>query len=100
MAGRPLNDVYAVVFLDAIHYHVCKEERILKRIVYIVLGINMDGHKDVLGVYVGENESAKFWLSVINGLKNRGLQDILIVCVDELNGFPQALEVVYPDTEI
>ena len=97
---RPLEDVYAVVFLDAIHYHVRIEGRIVKRAVYIVLGIDMDGRKDVLGMYVGENESAKFWLSVINGLKNRGVNDILIACVDGLNGFPQAIEAVYPDTEI
>ena len=97
---RPLEDVYAVVFLDAIHYHVRSEGRIVKRAVYIVLGIDMDGRKDVLGMYVGENESAKFWLSVINGLKNRGVNDILIACVDGLNGFPQAIEAVYPDTEI
>ena len=97
---RPLEDVYAVVFLDAIHYHVRSEGRIVKRAVYIVLGIDMDGRKDVQGMYVGENESAKFWLSVINGLKNRGVNDILIACVDGLNGFPQAIEAVYPDTEI
>ena len=97
---RPLEEVYAVVFLDAIHYHVRSEGRIVKRAVYIVLGLDMDGHKDVLGMYVGENESAKFWLSIINGLKNRGVQDILIACVDGLNGFPQAIEAVYPNTEI
>ncbi len=97
---RPLEDVYAVVFLDAIHYHVRSEGRIVKRAVYVVLGIDMDGHKDVLGMYVGENESAKFWLSIINGLRNRGVEDILIACVDGLNGFPQAIEAVYPNTEI
>lgn len=68
---RPLEEVYAVVFMDAIHYHVRKEGRIVKRAVYIALGINMNGRKEVLGMYVGENESAKFWLSIMNVLKNR-----------------------------
>ena len=97
---RPLQEIYAVVYMDAIHYHVRSEGRIVKRAVYIALGIDMDGKKDVIGMYVGENEGAKFWLSIINGLKNRGVQDILIACVDGLNGFPQAIEAVYPKTEI
>ena len=83
---RPLEEVYAVVYMDAIHYHVRSEGRIVKRAVYIALGINMDGKKEVLGMYVGDNESAKFWLSIINGLKNRGVEDILITCVDGLTG--------------
>ena len=97
---RPLQEIYAVVYMDAIHYHVRSEGRIVKRAVYIALGIDMDGKRDVIGMYVGENEGAKFWLSIINGLKNRGVQDILIACVDGLNGFPQAIEAVYPKTEI
>lgn len=97
---RPLEEVYAVVYMDAIHYHVRSEGRIVKKAVYIMLGINMDGRKEVLGMYVGENESAKYWLSVINGLKNRGVKDILIACIDGLSGFPQAIEAVYPNTEI
>ena len=97
---RPLQEIYAVVYMDAIHYHVRSEGCIVKRAVYIALGIDMDGKKDVIGMYVGENEGAKFWLSIINGLKNRGVQDILIACVDGLNGFPQAIEAVYPKTEI
>lgn len=96
---RPLAEVYAVVFMDAIHYHVRCEGRVVKRAVYIAIGINMDGHKDVLGMYVGENESAKYWLSIMNGL-NEGVEDILIACVDGLSGFPQAIEAVYPQTEI
>ena len=86
--------------MDAIHYHVRHEGRIVKRAVYIAIGIDMNGHKDVLGMYVGQNESAKFWLSILNGLKNRGVQDILIACVDGLSGFPQAIEAVFPETEI
>ena len=97
---RPLSDIYAVIFMDAIHYHVRSEGCIIKKAVYIVIGIDMDGHKDVLGMYVGENESAKYWMSVINGLKNRGIKDILIACVDGLNGFSQAIEAAFPDTEI
>ena len=97
---RPLEEVYAVVFLDAIHYHVRCEGRIIKRAVYNALGIDMEGKKDAPGMYVGENESAKFWLTIMNGLKNRGVEDILIACVDGLTGFPQAIEAVYPQTEI
>ena len=97
---RPLEEVYAVVFMDAIHYHVQSEGRIVKRAVYIALGIDMSGHKDILGMYVGENESVKFWLTIMNGLRNRGVEDILIACVDGLTGFPQAIEAVYPKTEI
>ena len=97
---RPLEEVYAVVFMDAIHFHVRSEGQIVKKAVYIAIGINMEGIKEVLGMWVGENESAKFWLSVMNGLKNRGLKDILITCVDGLTGFPAAIEAVYPKTEI
>lgn len=97
---RPLESVYAVVFMDAIHYHVRCEGRIVKKAVYIAIGIDMDGKKDVLGMYVGENESAKYWLQILNGLKNRGVQDILITCIDGLTGFPEAISAVYPKTEI
>lgn len=97
---RPLEEVYAVVFMDAIHYHVRSEGRIVKRAVYVALGIDMNGKKDVLGMHVGENESAKFWLSIMNGLKNRGVEDILIACVDGLSGFPQAIGAVYPKAEV
>lgn len=97
---RPLEEVYAVVYLDAIHFHVRSDGRIVKKAVYIALGIDMDGRRDVLGMYVGENESAKFWLSILNGLKNRGVRDILIACIDGLTGFPQAISAVFPETEI
>ena len=98
--SRPLESVYAVVFMDAIHYHVRSEGHIIKKAVYIAIGINMEGTREVLGMWVGENESAKFWLSVLNSLKNRGLEDILIACVDGLTGFPGAIEAAYPKTEI
>jgi putative transposase len=97
---RPLEEIYAVVFLDAIHYHVRSEGQIVKKAVYIAIGINMSGIKEVLGMWVGENESAKYWLSILNGLKNRGVEDILIACVDGLTGFDNAIEAVYPKTEI
>ena len=97
---RPLQAVYAVVFLDAIHYHVRSEGQIVKKAVYIAIGIDLDGKKDVLGMWVGENESAKFWATVLNGLKNRGVEDIFIACTDNLTGFSAAIEAVFPKTEI
>ena len=97
---RPLEAVYAVVFLDAIHYHVRSEGQIVKKAVYIALGINLDSRKDVLGMWVGENESAKYWATVLNGLKNRGVEDIFIACTDNLTGFSAAIGAVFPKTEI
>ena len=97
---RPLESIYAVVFLDAIHYHVRSEGHIVKKAVYIAIGINMDGKKDVLGMWVGENESAKFWAGVLNSMRNRGVDDILIACTDNLTGFSQAIEAVFPQTDI
>lgn len=98
--SRPLETLYAVVFMDAIHFHVRSEGRIIKKAVYIAIGINMEGFRDVLGMWIGENESAKFWVSVMNDMKNRGVEDILIACVDGLSGFPNAIEAVYPKTEL
>jgi transposase-like protein len=98
--ARPLESVYAVVYMDAIHYHVRQDGRILKKAVYIAIGINLEGIKDVLGLWIGENESSKYWLTVINEMRNRGVQDILIACVDGLNGFFEAISAVFPDTEI
>lgn len=98
--SRPLEEIYAVVFMDAIHFHVRSEGHIIKKAVYIAIGIKMDGLREVLGMWVGENESAKFWLSVMNGMKNRGVEDILIACVDGLTGFTNAIEAVFPRTEI
>jgi len=97
---RPLESLYAVVFMDAVHFHVRSEGQIAKKAVYIAIGIDMEGHRDVLGMWIGENESAKFWLGILNSLKNRGVEDILIACVDGLTGFPNAIEAVYPRTEI
>ena len=89
--SRPLEEIYAVVFMDAIHFHVRSEGQIIKK---------MEGQKEVLGMWVGENESAKFWLSVLNSIKARGVKDILIACFDGLTGFTNAIEAVYPKTEI
>ena len=97
---RPLEPIYAVVFLDAIHYHVRSEGQIVKKAVYIAIGIDLDGRKDVLGMWVGENESAKFWATVLNGLKNRGVEDIFIACTDNLTGFDAAIHATFPQTEI
>lgn len=97
---RPLESVYAVVFMDAIHYHVRSEGQIIKKAVYIAIGVNMNGRKDVLGIWVGENESAKFWVGALNSLRNRGVEDILIACTDNLTGFSRAIEAVFPKTDI
>jgi putative transposase len=98
--SRPLQSVYAVVFLDAIHFKVKQDGQIVNKAAYMVIGIDLDGCKDVLGMWIGENESSKFWLNVLNDLKNRGVQDILITCVDNLTGFTQAIAACYPKTEI
>lgn len=98
--NRPLQSVYAVVFMDAIHFKVKQDGAIVNKAAYMVIGIDLDGHKDVLGIWIGENESAKFWLHVLNELKNRGVQDILITSVDNLKGFTEAISACYPKTEI
>ena len=97
---RPLESVYAVIFMDAIHYHVRSEGQIVKKAVYIAIGIDLDGKKDVLGMWVGENESAKYWATVLNSLRNRGVEDIFIACTDNLAGFSDAIEAVFPRTDI
>lgn len=86
--------------MDAIHYHVRSEGHIVKKAVYIVIGVDLDGREDVLGMWVGENESAKFLGTVFNDLKNWGVEDIFIACTDNLTGFSEAIEAVYPKTEI
>jgi len=98
--NRPLQGVYAVVFMDAIHFKVKQDGAIVNKAAYMVIGIDLDGNKDVLGMWIGENESSKFWLSVLNDLRNRGVGDILITCVDNLNGFSQAISACFPKTEI
>ena len=97
---RPLESVYAVMFMDAIHYHVRCEGQVVKKAVYIAIGIDLNGRKDVLGMWVGENESAKYWATVLNSLRNRGVEDIFIACTDNLTGFSNAIEAVFPRTDI
>ena len=97
--SRRLSEVYPIVFIDAIVFSVRKEKTVQKTAVYVVLGIDSDGMKDVLSIEIGENESAKFWLSVLNNLKNRGVKDILTLCADGLSGIKEAIEAAFPMTE-
>jgi len=97
---RPLESMYTIVWLDAMHYKVKDEGRVVSRAVYNVLAINSEGRKELIGMYVSESEGARFWLSVLTDLKARGLKDILIACIDNLNGFAEAIESVFPRVEI
>lgn len=96
--NRPLESIYPICFVDAVHFSVREESSVVKKATYIVLGINEYGEKDVLGIWIGENESAKFWLSVFNDLKSRGVKDILILCSDGLIGMKEAITTAYPKT--
>ncbi|MDQ6482666.1 IS256 family transposase [Dyadobacter sp. LHD-138] len=98
--NRPLEAVYPFVFLDCMHYKVRDNGTVESRAIYNILGINREGKKDLIGIYLSENEGAKFWLSVLTDLKQRGVEDILIACIDGLKGFPEAIEAVYPKTKI
>lgn len=98
--ARPLEDMYCIVWLDAMHYKVKDEGRIVARAVYHILGINKEGHKDLLGMYVSESEGANFWLSVLSDLRNRGVEDILIASIDNLNGFAEAIQSTFPKVEV
>lgn len=98
--NRPLSDIYPIVYLDAVHFKVRDSGKIVSRAAYTVLGLNMEGKKEILGLWVGENEGAKFWMSVLNEIKNRGVKDILIACTDDLAGFSEAIKAVFPNTEI
>ena len=94
--SRPLDAVYPVIYLDCIHAKVRDAGSVRAKAIYLAIGINMEGHKEVLGLWIAQTEGAKFWLSVVTELKNRGVQDIFIACVDGLKGFPEAIETVYP----
>jgi putative transposase len=98
--ARPLENLYPIIFFDAIHYKVREDHKILSKAAYVCLGISKSGFKEVLGIYIGENESASFWLSVLTDLKNRGIHDILIASVDGLKGFPDAIKTIFPKTEV
>lgn len=96
---RPLDSVYPIVFIDAVHFSVRENNIIKKRAAYVILGINSEGMKEVLSIQIGQNESSKYWLGVLNELKNRGVQDILVLCADGLSGMKDAVNVAFPDTE-
>ncbi len=98
--GRPLDELYCIVWMDAIHYKVKEQGKVKSRAVYNILGISKEGNKDLLGVYVSENEGANFWLSVLTDLNNRGVKDVLIACIDNLNGFEHAINAIFPKTEV
>ena len=98
--NRPLEPLYGIVYLDALYVKMRHEGRVENRAVYVAIGVGMDGRKDVLGLWSSGHEGAKFWLAVLTELKNRGVREILIACVDGLKGFPQAIEAVYPETRV
>ena len=98
--NRPLERKYAVVFMDAIHFHVREDNQTVKKAVYVAIGVKLNGNKEVLGMWIGGNESAKYWLGVLNEIKNRGVEDIMIVSVDGLTGFGDAISAVFPKAEI
>ena len=96
--NRPLESIYPIVFIDAVHFSVRQDNQVVKKAAYIVLGVTTEGNKEVLGIWVGENESAKFWLGVLNDLKQRGVKDILILCSDGLSGIREAIQAAFPKT--
>jgi putative transposase len=98
--ARPLESIYPIVWLDAIHYKIREDGKVLNKAVYTILGVNIEGRKEVLGLYISENEGANFWLQVLTDLSNRGIGDILIACIDGLKGFPEAIETIFPKTEV
>lgn len=98
--SRPLETMYTIVWLDAMFYKVRHEGQVKSRALYNVLGINRDGYKELLGMYIAESEGSKFWLQVLTDLQNRGVEDILIACIDNLSGFPEAIESIFPQTEV
>lgn len=98
--NRPLSNVYAIVYLDAIHFKVREDGKVVSKAIYSLLGVDSDGHKDVLGLYVSDAEGANFWASVLASLKERGVEDIVIACVDGLKGFPEAIHSLFPKTEV
>ena len=98
--SRPLDALYPIVYLDALQVKIKSDGRIANKAIYLAVGINLQGHKEVLGLWAAQNEGAKFWLGVVSELKNRGVQDIFIACVDGLKGFPEAIEAVFPHTQV
>ncbi len=98
--SRPLDAVYPVIYLDCIAVKIRQDKKVINKAIYLVLGVNMEGHKELLGLWLSENEGAKFWLNVLTELQNRGVKDILIACVDGLKGFPDAINTAFPETQV
>jgi len=98
--SRPLDSVYPIVYLDCIVVKIRQDKQVINKSIYLALGVNMEGHKELLGMWLSETEGAKFWLGVLTELQNRGVKDILIACVDGLKGFPDAINTVYPETQV
>ena len=98
--ARPLDAIYPIVYLDCIVVKIRDNLRVMNKAIYLALGVNLEGHKELLGLWISDNEGAKFWLSVLTELKSRGVEDILIACVDGLKGFPEAIAAQYPQTRI
>ena len=98
--SRPLDPVYPIVYLDCIVLKIRQDKQVINKSIYLALGVNMEGHKELLGMWLSENEGAKFWLNVLTELQNRGVKDILIACVDGLKGFPDAINTAFPETQI
>jgi putative transposase len=98
--ARPLDAVYPILYLDALHVKVKSQGRVMNKAIYLAFGVNLQGLKEVLGMWASETEGAKFWMQIVTELKTRGVSDIFIACVDGLKGFPEAIEAVFPQTQV
>jgi len=98
--SRPLDEVYPIVYLDCLVVKIRQDKRVINKAIYLALGVNLEGHKEILGLWLSENEGSKFWLSILTELQNRGVKDIFIACVDGLKGFPEAINTAYPNTKV
>ncbi len=96
----PLDAIYPIVYLDCIVVKIRQDKKVINKAIYLTLGVNLEGHKELLGMWLSENEGAKFWLNVLTELQSRGVKDILIACVEGLKGFPDAINTAFPDTQI
>jgi putative transposase len=98
--NRPLEEFYPIVYMDALRVKIRRDHQVENRAIHVALGVNLEGNKEVLGLWTADNEGAKFWLQVLTELQNRGVKDIFIACVDGLKGFPEAIETVFPRTQV
>jgi len=98
--NRPLDEIYPIVYLDAIRIKVRHDGLVINKAIYLAIGVNIEGLKEVLGLWTADNERAKFWLRVVTELKSRGVKDIFIVCVDGIKGFPEAIQTIFPNTQV